>query len=1178
MLATKLLLFILFVHTCHCLDKMSCNSSTRVIIVTSKAGAVQCEQDKGHMICPNLTSALSEKNLNGTCIKLLESQTLYQTIPLLNVHNFILIGNNFNCCCNHENASVGLSFENSSSISITNIIFTGCGGKFPSTSAPPDGTNHIPYISTALHFKQSNNILFSETHIIGSMGYAVTMYDCGGPIRFQKSHFESNTPVPFVTSDGKVYDGYTSGGGVYLEYTSSSHAEASNNMIDFHECYYVRNVGESYSADTENYTPFGRGAGMSIFFMGSANNNSVTIRTGTFEVNRASWGAGLYVSFGKYSNNNVINVTEGTLFAKNNASLSGGGMRIVDDNDNKLFSNNVVKLTETDFQANYARVGGGFSQYRGRVLSSDGFFKQSVDLTFTECIFSVNQARLGAAMYLEQSAASFINLKFKENNYPTREAVVNETAVGVLYSYRSKIAVGGNNEALRNYKTVLVLDYSTLTVDGKFTFVSNNGDTGGAIALYEHSKIYLTDLTELLFQGNTANKGGAIYMKQSGPKIKFKYQQNLHLYNCFLLFKNTSADTFNGNVTFIDNVASKEDGNAIHATTLQDCLRNNEKNASAVFTAWRHFNFTSHQSIATDPLDIILYDQYWENIWPGKLFKPKMKVIDETLKSVLATVDIRLSPSGMSLRNDFTRFVVTNEEIKLTVLSNSRRQIFNVTIHSSSGKAQARTIKNIQLLSCPFGYSFSKRECVCSQNLERGISQCIGENVYLFDNMWAKPHQEAQQHDAEKILYCPQGYCNDDCKPPNNSINKVECLYQKYNQCKNGRDQNSTLCGKCRINYSVTFGSERCADCRAKWWFIIWLVPSLVIFFGIIIVFVLLANFDIYDNYISVIFFFYQVAHLTRTPTQKYDPVMRFFSGIINLDGLHVSEDSSICVWDGFNDMQKMAFNYIIPFIMIVWLGVITLIGTCKRDFYFNKTKCLRAFVFVMTWAYSDITRITFSLLHKGVVDTSENSTRLYIYGDVRFFKDEHLYIGSIAIVFLVVVVIGFPLLLMFANLILSCKFVHFKPIFDLFNYCFKDTFISQLFPSYYFVCRCILLAVSILSPKDQAQLTRLAVICIFVLAIFSVLKPYKKNRINNFDMFVLVNLSAIALLSNGKRSLYTFDPMDEILHDVMQVLMWPPLVLFFIFLAWKLIRRRVPKDRRPALLEACVCTDDETE
>ena len=229
--------------------------------------------------------------------------------------------------------------------------------------------------------------------------------------------------------------------------------------------------------------------------------------------------------------------------------------------------------------------------------------------------------------------------------------------------------------------------------------------------------------------------------------------------------------------------------------------------------------------------------------------------------------------------------------------------------------------------SCDFGFSFTNVadscNCVNMKNQDRMISRWDGRDVYLYKNILAYPFQEAMYTDDEETTQvCPQGYCNVNCSQQKDS---ADCKYNYTNQSAENRNQSdhNYFCAECSAGYSVVLRSEECRDCRgkSKWWAAVFNLLAVLV----LVVVILWINMDVYRWFLNSLIFYFQVVYLLFTPQQDVDVVMKAFMGAVDLRGLGV-KSLGFCVHDGFNDMNKLAFNFSIPLLMIVTLIVFVIL------------------------------------------------------------------------------------------------------------------------------------------------------------------------------------------------------------------------------------------------------------
>ena len=724
--------------------------------------------------------------------------------------------------------------------------------------------------------------------------------------------------------------------------------------------------------------------------------------------------------------------------------------------------------------------------------------------------------------------------------------------LGALYSFQSHVVINGTAETPSrisgNLNTGFVLDYSYLYVLGKVIFENNQGSKGGAISIYEESAIYLFDSTSLHFVGNKANKGGALYVYFTGPSIPIWTSPELNVYKCFFRFdKTTSRKSFNGSVSFSDNEALENNGDAIFANLLQSCKEPGTTSSSQILRNWTNFNFSGNSKwfITTDPVEITVNSTQWKNIQPGLEFSANIKLTDEMGHNVDAAIEITFEPEDkVFIKYNKNRMIVTNNTVELVILGNQNTH-FNVTIRTPQGRALLLKIVNNSIKDCPFAFSYISRamscDCLNMKNQDRMISRCIGKDVYLYKRVWAYPFQIA---DDVTTRVCPSGYCNTSC----GSCGSTDCKYDAYHQCAENRDQSPSnyLCAKCAHNYSVAFGSEQCIDCRGKneWWYILLILLGT----SALVVVILWINVDIYKWFLNSLIFHYQVVYLLLTPEQNADVVLKFIMGAVDLrdDGL---KNAGFCLYDGFNDFHKMMFSYLIPFTMILTLLLIVIFAEkCSCSLPCERVNTFRAILFVLVIPYQAIIRISLDVLE--IVEIN-GVYRVANFAVLRYMEGDHLYYAIPAICILIFVIV-LPFSLVIPNAFCTRYRIYMgfiTPLLEGFLSVFKNNLLCHSFCAFYFLFRLILLLMSTFLKRDQLQLTLMASFCFMMFLIFSKVRPYQNDIYNNFDMGILFNLAVIGFLSNGKLTLSMWDSFDIIFDRAIMVLLWMPVVIWLIAL-----------------------------
>ena len=1095
--------------------------------------------------CPTLEKALKLSELNFTHIKIFTTtENISNQITIIGVDTLRIASANktlktsINC---NSDKKPKLSFFYSSNIYMHGLSFKSCGTNH-SDDCITVNTSKI-YLSSAMYLKSVTNLTVDNSIFTGSKGYGIVMVDVMNAL-FYKTKIEANKLMHLLN--------LSYGGGIIL--VSSSRGVSNNSNVTFTNCIFsnnraIKDVGSNSSFKSNHDTEsnvfkeriHGNGGSLSFYLWNEMLSLNLVIRNSNISESGALQGGGIYIEFGKDSENTTIYI-RGCSFWRNKAALAGAFL-----------------------QRNLGK--------------SPKYGDQSIPKTVIKlCNFLENEGMLGSAIYIESTALMLSSTNITNN---TGSRAINLTSsgypnttllgVGVIYAFESKVYFNDTIDVSGNFNTAFALSCSYLFLQGTTIFKNNQGAKGGAISMYEKSVIFLSDMTYLHFKSNKAIVGGALYVQVPGPTIPAWFPPELNIYKCFFQFYQTTKKAFKGKVIFEDNNAKKNDGNAIFTNLLQICRESRYDNLSKVLTSWPNFNFSGISSsfISTNPIEIIVNGGDWNDIQPGMKFSVNITLLDERDQRVEAPSDIGFeSEDRVYVKN--SKRIVSGKRVELEIFG-IENTIFNIKIKTPSGRAKPYKIMNKKLNSCGFGFSFTSMTnsctCVNIKNQDRMISRCDGKDVYLYKNIWAYPFQKAIPTDEETTQVCPQGYCNLDCSQQNDS---GDCKYNYTNQCAKSRNQshNNFLCAECSPGYSVLLGSEECGNCSgnsAQW-------LALLILFGIpvLVVIILWINVDVYRWLLNSVIFYYQVVHLLFTPMQDTDVVMRAFMGAVDLSGLGV-KSLGVCLYDGLNDMNKLAFNLLIPLLMIFTLVVIVILTeNCPCSLPFEQVNTFRAILFVLVLAYSDITRITLDILDVVEIDKVKRVTNYAVW---QYLHDEHLYYAIPAFITLIVFVIGVPFTLIAPSVAMTFEWKHcnrlihnrfyisfIKPFFESFLSVFNNNLKCHLFFSFYLLFRLVLLLMMTFLKRDQLQLTVMTSFCFMMFLIFSVVRPYRNDIYNYFDIFILFNLTVIGFLSNGKLKLSLWNHKSIYVDWAIMALLWVPLMtwmVLLIILYWGAIQNR---------------------
>ena len=1094
--------------------------------------------------CKTIRYAIMEKeSLNQTKIFLQGGiHELESVIERSNLWKFEIQGNDTSRSTIKCNSSqTGFYFGYSYELNFRNFDLENCGASFPSTNQNNRLRNpKIWNISTSFHINETTNMNLTNIKIKGALGYGAVLYDVVGNVFIKNVSFVENILV-----NSSSEPGFRSGGGIYIEFrpncVQGDDFKNSNSIYLFQDCQFISNTAEynhsavSYS-NCEQFLSYGRGGGISYFSRGTAHNNKLHVDGCGFKSNRALWGGGIFAEFDDKSGNNYINVTN-SHFINNNVALGGGGIRIGINSNRKMGSNRVY-VTGSEFFNNSAMIGGAYSQYR-----PEGIDKTDEKIFISNCTFKSNQADRGAAMLIILCHLHLINSTVESNTQLINRGP--EKGEGAVYCYSSTLVLYGFNSFRKNEYSAVILETSYTVLHDKVLFQNNSGMDGGAFALYGDSWIRITNKTSLAFHDNYATKkGGAVYVEMPVSSQTPMSSTELKMHSCFFLFGendlgNLLPEKSSASINFLGNYAPDASGSNVYADSISQCRKSGEPAHDNSALKWTVFHYkgggNGSHTVVTTPISISsIHSSQW-NVYPGLETTVTVVLLDENSNSVYGNVRVTVKPEKKEhvwLRG--AHLFLVKDKMKITLLGKEEAN-FSVKLDTITGPPVSKLITNLTLKRCPLGYYHNNQHHSCRclsdkpQVIKIGVTKCDNySSVRILKGRWGDPEPKRSEYFAQRI--CPDNYCRSD------RSNNMDKLFDRKGQCAEGRDPNSVLCGKCLPNYSVEFGSEKCIKCTNDAGIAYLLL--LLLFLTLVVIIIMLFNLDTYATSLNAFLYSYQVIPLCTHGNTYIDTFMRVVIGVATLSGSG-NLGVGVCLWKGMNDLEKIALNYIIPFYMLLCTYVISSLSSrFDNRCTFNRRTIFKSFVFISVIAYSDLTRITFDLLHPVKV---RDKWVLYKAGFIEFFKGEHLGFGVFALFILVLFVLPFPFILIFSRFVTAkAKFVRFMGVFDTFDEPFLRLPYVNLFSAFYFFNRLFLLLVYVFMQKGVLQDSIFALVCLVILSIFLYVKPYLTESMNVYDSLLLLNISILAVINVGLN--WAFDNRTA-LQITAEILTYAPIV-----------------------------------
>ncbi|XP_015776413.1 PREDICTED: uncharacterized protein LOC107354443 [Acropora digitifera] len=1118
---------------------------------------------------------------------------LKQSYRFYRVANFTIVGENdveINCMTNVSLSfvlSVNVSFDG-----IKFKKCGGWRPSSVYAKKPYSGLVGVKF-KVALDFRYCRNLRVSNVEVLSSPGLGLNCYDVGGVVIFVNCSFVDNTAANNVilwniTKEPSNHRQQTarkeyvfSGGGVYLAldaYGSNTVRNITpeqhdwyqhNNSFIFRNCSFVRNEAIWLNASNPSdfvdtpELPFSRGGGLAIYFRSNASGCAVAIESCLFSGNRAHWGGALQLGLMNRPENNHLTIKD-TRFENNEGVQAGGGARLsnlVTDIKDRL---NTFTVDNCLFVNNSAIWGGGVSIVGSTIAEKCASHSELSQFIFNDCQWENNTGTVGSAFgafLLNKNEDQIgpevpyhisINGCTFKGNFVRRLKELVSIGEGAFYSIEVPLLLHGNVTFINNTRTALALDGATLEIFDQVYFIDNTGFRGGGMAMYGRSRVVFHEDSLLLFDGNKClAQGGALYIDAPGPPLVSFNATGTNTHICFFKYTNQSLDfdEWETKVVFRNNKApSSFAGNSIYATTLKNCRRPGEPRQNNSVLRWNFVEFkdrdgnasSREKEVSTDPVDMKYNSEDWQ-VAPGEPFNATLRLIDELGGKVHGVVNVKVvphsspvvlaSPSSTFISNGNISFVrlfgkpgdefavqinylgrqiltqrirdlalrscnpvlaspsstfISNGNISFVRLFGKPGDEFAVQINYLGRQILTQRIRDLALRSCNPGFAMKddaeggRCVCVSSTGFARGVAKCLsdGKTIYL------KRHYWGGIVNGQFVTYvCPTGYCK------TYDQHASEKLYNASGICNDDRDQKSILCGDCKENRSVLFGGEVCSsDCSNC----------------------------------------YQVMKVITPDGFKFDGFIEFIIGLANFQ-LRVGS-GGICFAKGLDHADELVIMYARPtYVIVLVILLAKAIGWYPNWCFSRRLKGspFRAFCTIVVLSYTDITRISLRVLHPAAL--APGRVVMYAKGSILFFTGKHIAYSIVALLFILLFVIPFPLILLFRPFLTKrlrpiLNLNRWNPIFDALQNCFKNQY--RWCAAFYFLCRLVLLAIATFMTASPLKRALLEGSCAMILLTIAYLRPYKEAKdvkedeesyewINQSDAVLLATLTLIAIFSS---------------------------------------------------------------
>ena len=362
------------------------------------------------------------------------------------------------------------------------------------------------------------------------------------------------------------------------------------------------------------------------------------------------------------------------------------------------------------------------------------------------------------------------------------------------------------------------------------------------------------------------------------------------------------------------------------------------------------------------------------------------------------------------------------------------------------------------------------------------------------------------------VAVCPMSYC--DFNSCNEASEFCDLSPERRDQCRSHRS--GTACGDCENGYTLPFYSTECINednCTVLQTVIV-IVLTVVYWIALVIAVFITMYYKVSIGYLYAITYYYSMVDVLLSeylyiPKGLYITINIMYS-IVKLTPQFLGK---LCLVRGLSGIDQQFIHYVHPLaVSLMLLMIVVLARFSRRLSVFISRGIIRVICFLLLLSYTSVT-VTSLHLVRYLKFSDVDKIYKYLSPDIEYFQGHHLAYGIIALLCIIFIVIGVPLILIvepFLNHKIS--FVKMKPLLDQFQGCYKDKY--RWFAGYYMICRIVIITITIIfSSSDFTSRYLLITTCAAILLIHLSVRPYKSKLLNAFDGLLLLLLVLVSIL-----------------------------------------------------------------
>ena len=467
---------------------------------------------------------------------------------------------------------------------------------------------------------------------------------------------------------------------------------------------------------------------------------------------------------------------------------------------------------------------------------------------------------------------------------------------------------------------------------------------------------------------------------------------------------------------------------------------------------------------------------------------------------------------GYHLHSNNT-LIKCNQILELVSIYGNESTYFNYSITISlydnrqSESKEVLTKLMVELSPCHPGFLYYKmsQKCECYSTSDDVL--CSGSSSTIKRGYWF-----GSVTGKSTVTFCPINYCNFTCCETFNGYYHLSP--GRDNQCRSHRL--GAACGNCENGYTLPFYSAECINednCTVLQTVIV-IVLTVVYWIALVIAVFITMYYKVSIGYLYAITYYYSMVDVLLSeylyiPNGLYIIINIMYS-IFKLTPQFLGK---LCLVRGLSGIDQRFIHYVHPLAVSLMLVMIVVLARFSRRLsVFISRGIIRVICFLLLLSYTSVT-VTSLLLVKYLKFSDVDKIYTYLSPDIEYFQGRHLAYGIIALLCIIFIVIGVPLILIvepFLNH--KINFVRMKPLLDQFQGGYKNMY--RWFAGYYMICRIVVITITVIfTSADFISGYLLVITCGTIALAHLYIRPYTSKLLNVFDGLVLLLLVLVAIL-----------------------------------------------------------------